>query len=1229
MTRPSESRAQRTSRRGTNNNDPSGSSNSNRSNTHEDERDQTTRREERGRSRHRRRSSGRNNYESATAVGRESSNKRGAEEIAANDVLGDFYNMLLQGAPPQQEGDSNDGTGKRGNSSIHIDLRKASNVLEAAAGNLALAANLYWDDYFATQAANQFAAEADAPSEPKARDINLNDDAVLDKKPAAEASARDGVNRSFRFEQNNNYDDERNENYRRNSSRSSHSSKKRAIHLAADYSSPSKRRLRRSLDSDFEAADDDNETKMKKRAAKRARKSNDFTDNSMSINKDINKDDETNEDDQKMPAIRRGNDEELDNGARPPPRQRVNRNHVIRQQDIVQGDDNVGNDRKANENGFSSDEQEDNDNSTRRMHHNRARRHRKGEPRRISGVEASISVSDDENGKVSNTKNRSRSHRKIDRNSLKEASSKYNDCAVSRSAVMKAVKAIHQKINPKTTHLSKPSTWILSPEQGRRRQGRDNDDDCSADSDTEDYISDDDWLGGETTSTPMECLWGTYREQEQSTVAQPALRNNSRNNEDSSGNVVADDDVMNISGEDEDAYDSSGPPFRSKSGKVEEPSFTGIPYAWLNAGFQLSECGTGLVIKSPRVEDIEFFSWRQQQVNDKRNAVPPPFHCKALTAITSIVTGLLYNGASIQGIEVNFTSGKKAWSSLTTDERKREFESRLSDALSSLIFVAAHASLKRKKKAYRKAIRMYKPTNIESNYSDLLREAIAEKNAAFVATKEDHDGHNSDIDYDGKENDLNYDSRTTANAPAMVEDTVSKYLDRKPKEKMTSVSREKKELMRRRLDLIPTCIWADKKAAVAPRAGDAPLYNSNVKVKISWTNIRDIQLYVNSNLRAFTEKGGIALFLETLVRIHGNDVIARQINRCSSGMTAVPGKLAEKGEITCKTKSSSCFRSLIRYTCEERQKRIHEDNPLPLNVRTDPNKLLDTTPSGTECTSVELLSLLLTGRVCSSWKDCSSNTLGIGLLTENIGEVSQALARPKQPVWLLKGEECYSLLTVEGRWSGDCNRIRSSSDISGGLLPRDDLKMISKVDEPGASLDVRHWNGWYGQRNETRMRLVVSRLEKEVPSKKLLANFSDQYGSTNMKRSPLRRRRYENLINTISAEEHKFNEIKENKMRIHSFDLERVKIHPEDQKLYPKNHKMWRFDLVDNNNSFVPTMDQKPASQTWVPYFQLTSRQKRIVETKLGPKIKTILWTRWPEAIIDNFAPCEGGFPVV
>mmetsp|Transcript_24815 Transcript_24815/g.58219 ORF Transcript_24815/g.58219 Transcript_24815/m.58219 type:complete len:1258 (+) Transcript_24815:48-3821(+) len=1257
MKRSSESHAQRPSRRGVASNAASGLPESNddslNTNEREDERDQDARQEERGRPRHSRRSSGKYKNDASAASQRAPNHGRGID--AANDVLGTFYNMLLQVAPPQQGGIG--GNGEEG--SIQIDPQKASNVLEATAGNLEMAANLYWDDYFASQAANQFEAAANAndPADTNARNpiVNARADRSLDQKPAADVVERDGALRRFpvqyRDVPSEHHNNEMVGNHRQRESRNSPETKKRRIELAVDNPSPSKRRLRRSLDSDFQAADDDDETKKKKREAKLARRSNEHDGKTEPGDNAQDKDDEAKGDDLKMPAgFRMGlEDALLISGDQPPIKRRVHRSLSIRQQDLPKYVDDNGKKREAQESRGGSDDKNDEDagdNKNERLRRHRGRRQRRGEPRRVAaqdGIETTISVSDDELGRVnSKTSKRitesSRQRGNLDRKDdpSDSASSKHDSHAANRSAVMKAMNAIHRKINPNSTNLSKTSTWFLSPKEknGKRCPG-DNDDE-SMDSSIEDYISDDDWLRSESCSIPFKHLWGNSSDLDHSSLPGIAGGIVNKNNEGSNGNVVVDEDAMNVSGEEEDGYDNNLSSISSTSAAVGGSAFAGIPYLWLNAGFQLSDCGSGLVVKSPSVEDIEFFSWRQSQVNDKRNAIPPPYHCKALTAITSIVTGLLYTGASIQGNEVNFTSGKTPWSSINVDERKREFESRLADALSSLIFIAAQVSLKRKKKAYREVVRHLKCRNVENNYSTLLREVIAERKGTFDAIRKKNDENNVDDNIGRQRNDMYDEKNSTSISSAVVEDNIPKHDDQNSRNKSIPTTEEKKELMRRRLDLIPVCIWADKKKALAPRAGDGPPVNPDVTIKTTWTNIRDIELYVKSNLRAFTEKGGIALFLETLLRIHGHNVIARQLNRCAS-MKALGERFLQKENIipdtedvvegTSKIKLGGCP-SLIRCTCEDRQKKIHEEKPLPLNIRTDPSKLLDTTPSGTECASVELLTLILTGRINSNWKNCSSEKLGIGLLTDNIEDLSHSLARPEKPVWLVKGETCYSVLIIVGSWSSADDNGGSQSECSNKMAFARDLKTISKVDKPGVSLNLCHWNAWYGQRQKTEMRLVASKLGEDVPSKKLLSKFAEKDGITNISSLLMQRRRHESTINSISIEEQKVNEAKQKEAPITRSELEYIEIHSDDQRLYPKNHKMWRFNF-NKRQVIEPAVDTKQSAENWIPYFLLTSHQKRLVEMKLGPAINIILRTRWPGAIIDNFKPIEGGFPVV
>lgn len=95
-------------------------------------------------------------------------------------------------------------------------------------------------------------------------------------------------------------------------------------------------------------------------------------------------------------------------------------------------------------------------------------------------------------------------------------------------------------------------------------------------------------------------------------------------------------------------------------------------------------------------------------------------------------------------------------------------------------------------------------------------------------------------------------------------------------------------------------------------------------------------------------------------------------------------------------------------------------------------------------------------------------------------------------------------------------------------------------------------------------------------------------------------------------------------------EVEVARVHPDDELHYPGNHKMWRFEMgeVEKENS-METGDKKPPGNNWIPYYRLTVRQKHIADLKLGPKIRGILWTRWPHAAINCFMPKEGEAPVV
>jgi hypothetical protein len=964
----------------------------------------------------------------------------GAEE-EKSDLFEAFMEMLLQAAP--------DGSSP-GGQAPEIDVSKAHIILEATAGNIALAVNLYWDDHFASashhhhqqqQHQQRPALRSAAASKKKAPPPEeQNEDDADQKKPvAARTSSR------LRSSSRNNLRGSNEEEPPDNNG--SGSSEEEAEEDDEDYSDALRsgvaRRLRRSLERDFRAAE--------RRRRGGAGEANDGDDNN--------------------------NDDDDDDNAE-------------RAEDAA---DDSSDD-------MEQDDEEMNDvlNAAGRPREERALIVHDG------NGDAFISVSDDE---VGGGRVRLRAVRGFQ-------NARGNPSVLDRirqEVVREAAEAISKKV------LKSDDSEDVS-----RKSGNGNDGD--GDDNPDDYISDSDWLAKlNSFRSPLKSLWGkeedtsntegTESPQNNNGDNNPAGdANNDRNDDDNNNNnnvIMLDDD--DDDDDDEDSDDNAG------------ITGSGIPYTWLHAGFHLSECGTGLSVIPPKLEDIEIFTWRQQPL--RHNNIPPPYYCKATTSILSIVTALLYTGASIQGNEINCLSGRKPWAELTLEEKKREFEGRLTDALTSLLFIAAQASLERKKKACHKF------------------QKLVEKN----------------------------------------EDKSAKHkLDAKDKK------------MKRRLNLIPTCVWEEElSSTIVPRLPGMSQYR-HVKIKTSLTNIHDIKKYVMSNIRAFTSKGGVALLLETIIRIHGSRTVSRLIQKARSSVD-------NRSQSTAASKG--CF--LVRCTCESRREKLFEQYPPPAKVRNDQEKLVKLlTPPGNQCISMDLLTLILTGHAKSNWKDCSPKGLGFGILTDKMGEVGNDLARPEKPVWILQGESCFSLLIVEEE-------------------PSLDMKTIAKIDSPRTSMKFCHWNTWYGESDKSSMRLVTGSNVPET-SKELMAELQqlkNALPSWCFRVMVDRRRR--TLIDQISLDQHNFNEREESEHHIRPDELDRIKIHEEDQKLYPSKHRIWRYDMGDEQDS----ENQKPKSDAWTPYHRLTSRQRRIIEIKLGPKINRILWTRWPGATIGSFTPNED--PVV
>jgi hypothetical protein len=571
----------------------------------------------------------------------------------------------------------------------------------------------------------------------------------------------------------------------------------------------------------------------------------------------------------------------------------------------------------------------------------------------------------------------------------------------------------------------------------------------------------------------------------------------------------------------------------------------GIPRTWMNAGFHLVSTSTtpstkvmGLALKAPNEDDLAYAIWKQDlaDTNARHPTIPLPYHCRGITALLSIVTGLLYAGVTVQGVgQITCHSAREPLQDLMTNEStaqevkaskkkltkgeamyqqlialeqsNREYDARLADALTALLYVAAEASRQRKQNALR----------------DLQ----------------------------------------SSNDPA---------------------DQRKWQKIQRKLQLVPTCSW-DGIPSISDIFQESDF--CNIPIATSYTNIEDLRAHVLSNLRSFTSSGGCALFLETIIRIHGKGAVAHMMQQAR-----------KKAGFTGKELSLP----LIQCTCRARHFVKLDSDPVfcqTLKAQSKKGIILDTTPTGHNCVSIELLSLLLVGRVHSTWQGWYPAPLGIGILANAPGKMGRCLARPEKPVWILHGPTCYSVL-----WLNGCHEHEET---------------FSRVDRPGAVATMTHWNTWYGERNATQMRLVTDR-SQTIDS---LLNDEDAEFERELERltSPVlremaKRRRAHALrasdISKLEAGNLDLLELNE--------ELDRVLVHPDDPKFYPNNYHLWRFDLGEDPKALASD-DRKQRGQFWKSYNKLSEREKLLVEAKLGPQICTLLWTRWPRATVDCFVP--------
>jgi hypothetical protein len=242
----------------------------------------------------------------------------------------------------------------------------------------------------------------------------------------------------------------------------------------------------------------------------------------------------------------------------------------------------------------------------------------------------------------------------------------------------------------------------------------------------------------------------------------------------------------------------------------------------------------------------------------------------------------------------------------------------------------------------------------------------------------------------------------------------------------------------------------------------------------------------------------------------------------------------------------------------------------------------------------------------------------------------------------------------------------------------DHVNTFSKIDNPTGSVAIlSHWNCWYGTRKHTTLRLISNRSTSSdnddddentttATSKPTLIStkFDDIFHRAtafNQRHTtsgiiPFQNNNKPTVLGMITerrrmtAEYAHYMEAGESihpKYIVTEREMDAVEIHPDDPKFYPGNYRLWRFHLpnLETNttsthsdpkatditaNSFGGEEKMKTTENTtqdnntsyiWRAYHRLNDREKLMIEYKLGQKINTILWTRWPNATIDKYDP--------
>jgi hypothetical protein len=183
---------------------------------------------------------------------------------------------------------------------------------------------------------------------------------------------------------------------------------------------------------------------------------------------------------------------------------------------------------------------------------------------------------------------------------------------------------------------------------------------------------------------------------------------------------------------------------------------------------------------------------------------------------------------------------------------------------------------------------------------------------------------------------------------------------------------------------------------------------------------------------------------------------------------------------------------------------------------------------------------------------------------------------------------------------------------------KDQPESFSVNNTPGTVAEMTHWNTWYGTRNKTDLRLIIGRSQYTAPTFENSSTLDQPSRPHDTVAALILRRRRDNRI---AYQQRESTEPPDPDLIFSDNEYERIVVNVDDQKFYSGKYRMWRYDMGCSAASEDERLELKQRADVWTPFHRLSKRQQLMVESKLGPKINTIMWTRWPRATIDKFSP--------